>query len=530
VNRERKIFDEALDIASPEERAGFLRGACRDDPELLAEIEALLRDHGEAIEFFPERSQETVEAMPLAEGAGSTIGRYKLLEKIGEGGFGVVYMADQTEPVKRRVALKIIKLGMDTKQVIGRFEAERQALAMLDHPNIAKVLDAGSTDTGRPYFVMDLVRGVSIIEFCDEHQLSVGDRLDLFTEVCAAIHHAHQKGIIHRDLKPSNILVTLHDDKAVPKVIDFGIAKATQAELTEVTLFTRFQEFLGTPAYMSPEQAQMSGLDIDTRSDIYSLGVLLYQILTGSTPFDAKELLSVSFDDMRKRIREEEPPRPSTRLRQLTGDSRTLLAERELRSELDWIVMRAMEKDRTRRYDSANALAADVRRHLRGEAVEACPPSIRYRFGKFARRHRYPLAGIGMVVVALALGLGLTTWQAIRASQATGRANVSKAEALTQAALAEEKGKRQRLIAYASDMRAAQIAIGENNLGLANTLLRRYIPEDNEDEDLRGVEWHYLWGENRGDSATTLDHESIVRRARFRRTVHGWRPPLLIAR
>ncbi len=293
----------------------------------------------------------------------------------------MVYMAEQRTPVKRRVALKIIKLGMDTKQVVARFEAERQALAMMDHPNIAKVLDAGATESGRPYFVMELVRGIPITRFCDESSLSTEARLRLFMAVCQAVHHAHQKGIIHRDLKPSNVMVTLHDDQPMVKVIDFGIAKATQHELTEKTHFTRFQEFIGTPAYMSPEQAQMSGLDIDTRSDIYSLGVLLYELLTGQTPFDEKELLGAGYDEIRRRIREVEPPRPSTRLSQLRQQDLTTVAQRRacqpdrlgglIRGELDWMVMKALEKDRSRRYESASAFAQDVQRHLNHEPVAA---------------------------------------------------------------------------------------------------------------------------------------------------------------
>ncbi|MBI1177635.1 protein kinase, partial [bacterium] len=343
------------------------------------------------------------------------IGRYKLLEKLGEGGFGSVWAAEQREPVKRRVALKIIKLGMDTKQVVARFEAERQALALMDHPNIAKVLDAGSTDTGRPYFVMELVKGIPITKYCDQEKLNTTERLDLFIKVCHAIQHAHQKGIIHRDIKPSNIMVTLHDGVPVPKVIDFGIAKATQQELTEKTIYTQYSQFIGTPAYMSPEQAEMSGLDIDTRSDIYSLGVLLYELLTGTTPFDTKELMASGLDEMRKIIREREPVRPSTRLSQTLTNSPAggslVTRHSSLPTDLDWIAMKCLEKDRSRRYDTANGLATDIIRHLNNEPVVARPPSATYKIHKAWRRHRTIFTAALAVVAALVLGLGLTLWQ-----------------------------------------------------------------------------------------------------------------------
>jgi len=409
----------------------------------------------------------------LTEGPGTIIGRYKILQQIGEGGCGVVYMAEQEEPVRRRVALKVIKLGMDTKSVIARFEAERQALALMDHPNIAKVLDAGATEGGRPYFVMKLVRGVRITDYCDGAKLSTIGRLDLFVQVCHAVQHAHQKGIIHRDLKPSNILVTINDAVPVPKVIDFGIAKATTDQrLTDKTLFTAYEQFIGTPAYMSPEQPVMTSLDIDTRSDIYALGVLLYELLTGKTPFDPKELLQAGFDEMRRTIREVEPPKPSTRLTQeLTAamgqtagpegkweskkagaaapdaeshspthpsahfraaTRRQLQEQRErinlLRGDLDWIVMKALEKDRTRRFETANALALDIQRYLNNEPVVARPPSNFYRFRKLVRRNKTAVVAVGAVAAALVIGFGLSLYLFVREREARQRAVAAEKE------------------------------------------------------------------------------------------------------
>ncbi|HXP63652.1 MAG TPA: serine/threonine-protein kinase [Dongiaceae bacterium] len=373
--------------------------------------------------------------LPWTEKPADRIGRYRLLQQIGEGGCGVVYMAQQDEPVRRRVALKVIKLGMDTKEVIARFEAERQALALMDHPNIAKVLDAGAADNGRPFFVMELVKGLKITDYCDENNLSTPQRLDLFIRICHAIQHAHQKGVIHRDIKPSNILVTLEDSVPTPKVIDFGIAKATDLRLTEKSLFTALDQFVGTPAYMSPEQAKLSGLDIDTRSDIYSLGVLLYELLTGKTPFEAKRLLEAGLDEIRRIIREEEPPRPSAKLSTLAAAEQTTTAKRRqtdpprlmhmVRGDLDWIVMKCLEKDRTHRYETANGLAADLQRHLNNEPVLARPPSNIYRLRKLVRRHKMAFATASAVAASLLIALAVSTRLFLGEKQAHRRADTA---------------------------------------------------------------------------------------------------------
>ncbi len=427
--RLKEILAEAAARVAPTDRAAYLDGACRGDAGLRSRIEALLRAHDHAGDFLdapmvalPHDTDDATAVLPVSEKPGDQIGRYKLLQQIGEGGCGVVYVAEQEEPLRRRVALKVIKLGMDTRQVIARFEAERQALALMDHPSIARVFDAGATETGRPYFVMELVRGIKITDYCDQNNLSTRERLDLFIQVCRAIQHAHQKGIIHRDVKPSNILVTVNDGVAVPKVIDFGIAKATaQQRLTHKTIYTAFEQFIGTPAYMSPEQAQMTSLDIDTRSDVYALGVLLYELLTGKTPFDAKELLAAGLDEMRRTIRDTEPVRPSTRLHTLPGEELTTTARRRgteapklihlVQGDLDWIVMKCLEKDRTRRYETANGLAQDVERHLKHEPVAARPPSTVYRTRKFIRRNRVMVTGVAMAFCLAAVTIaGAVFW------------------------------------------------------------------------------------------------------------------------
>jgi tetratricopeptide (TPR) repeat protein len=441
------IFEAARQIAKPTERAAYLEEKCLGDVDLRRRVEELLQANEAAMTFLEEpggaaapdrkKPRPTVKvsftnvATP-GEGPGMRIGRYKLLQQIGEGGCGTVFMAEQEEPVRRRVALKLIKLGMDTRQVVARFEAERQALAMMDHPNIAKVFDAGVTDSGRPYFVMELVRGIPITRYCDEQRLDTEARLRIFMDVCAGVQHAHQKGIIHRDIKPSNILVTQRGDKAWPMVIDFGIAKATQGRLTDRTLFTAFEQFIGTPAYMSPEQAGLSGLDIDTRSDIYSLGVLLYELLTGSPPFNPKTLNNAGLEEIRRIIREDEPPRPSTRLSTLTAEDLTTMARNHsanprrvavmLRGDLDWVVMKALEKDRDRRYESANVFAADLERFLRHEAVSAVAPSATYKLQKFVRRNRRGVAAALVIAALLVVGITATTWLAVIATRAKNQA------------------------------------------------------------------------------------------------------------
>ena len=447
---------------------------------------------------LPGETTSSLDGAPVTEVAGDSIGAYKLLEKIGEGGFGVVYMAKQEAPVRRQVALKIVKLGMDTKQVVGRFEVERQALAMMEHPSIAKVLDAGSTETGRPYFVMELVHGVPITEFCNENRLTTEERLKLFVKVCHAVQHAHQKGVIHRDLKPSNILVTMHDDEAVPKVIDFGIAKATQHDLTDKTLFTQFRHFLGTPAYMSPEQAQMSGLGVDTRSDIYSLGVLLYELLTGCTPLDLKPAMESGYDAVRQTIREVEPMKPSTRVSQLSGVAQTTLSKQsrsntavlqsQLRGDLDWIVMKAIEKDRTRRYGTAELFARDVAAFLRDDPVSAVAPSPWYLLGKLAKRNKPLFVSVGLSFPALFLA-------AVFSFLMWGQERKAKLKSDDLQKNLEKRLEQELQLGYARDVGGAAELVEDGKLVEAARLLDRHIPNGSESEesvDRREFAWHYL--------------------------------------
>jgi WD40 repeat protein len=437
----------------------------------------------------PEAGQPPNDSL-RTEQPGQRIGRYKLLEQIGEGGFGAVWMAEQEEPLRRKVALKIVKLGMDTKQVVARFEAERQALAMMDHPNIARVFDGGATENGRPYFVMELVQGVPITTYCDTRKLATRERLELLIEICQAVQHAHQKGIIHRDLKPSNILVTEQDGKPVPKVIDFGIAKATGAELTEKTLFTQFNQMIGTPAYMSPEQAGLGSLDLDTRTDIYSLGVLLYELLTGQTPFDTMELLAAGLDEIRRTIREQEPVRPSTRRtrERMLSKSEIRNAKSEIDPDLDWIALKALEKDRSRRYQTANALALDVQRYLGNEVIQARPPSAVYRFQKAWRRNKLVFTTVTAVTASLLIGLAISTWLFIKEKRS--------AAVLRQST-------------YASEMNVAFQAWQDGRVVHARVLLEKQRPHPGE-TDLRGFEWRYLWKHSRATELFTLTNAATA--------------------
>jgi serine/threonine protein kinase len=450
------LFAQAIEIASAEERALFLEQGCADDPQLRREVEKLVRDHFRAGAFLERPAAHVVathDELP-AVSPGTLMGPYQLLEQLREGGFGVVFLAEQTQPVRRQVALKILKPGMDTRQVVARFEAERQALALMDHPNIAHVFDGGEKASGRPYFVMELVRGIPITDFCDENHLPVHTRMELFITACQAIQHAHHKGIIHRGIKPSNVLVTRNDGTPVVKVIDFGVAKALGQQLREKSLFTNYAQIIGTPLYMSPEQAELSGRDIDTRADIYALGVLLYELLTGTTPFEQERLRMVGCDEFRRIIREEEPPRPSTRVSTLGQAATTVSTQRQsdpqrlsrlFRGELDWIVMKALEKDRNRRYETASALVADVQRYLADEPVLAGPPSLRYRLGKFLRKHRGPVLAASVILLLLVGGMIGTTLGFLRAERLrqTAEENEQRAQQEKTNALASAESERE---------------------------------------------------------------------------------------
>ena len=537
-----ELFEAAMSFETRPQQVDYLNRAC-PDLVLRKEVESLLLCHQNPDRIFTEEPTHGMTA--ATEGVGTQVDRYKLIEQVGEGGCGIVYIAEQFEPIHRKVALKVIKLGMDTKAVVARFEAERQALSMMDHPNIAKILDAGTTSAGRPYFVMELVRGIAITDYCDQACLNNKERLGLFKKVCHAIQHAHQKGIIHRDIKPSNILITLHDGVPVPRVIDFGIAKAIEGRLTDKTIHTQLHQFIGTPTYMSPEQAEMSGLDIDTRSDIYSLGALLYELLVGKPPFDSKELGAIGLDAIRKTIQEREPEQPSTKLAALQGQELTRTAKRHsieasklptlLRGDLDWIVMRCLEKDRTRRYHTANAIAVDIQNHLEHEPISACPPSTMYRFQKAFRRNKLAFMAAAAIVAALGIGATVSTWQAIKATRAiraeseqriiaenaktlaeslqheaedaTQIAEKERQRADAQAKVAVESQKQSQRFLYVADMNLAHQALKQNNVGRTRRLLERHRPETNE-EDFRGWEWRYLWQLSRSTSLVTLANRS----------------------
>lgn len=512
VTREREIiavFEATLDLEPGDRRDHWLQERCGSDKALRDEVQALIEASERAGGFLSDSETTaegeytvTIPSPPIKSAVrpGSTLGPYKILQQLGEGGFGEVFLAEQAEPVQRQVALKIIKPGMDSREIMARFEAERQALAMMDHPNIATVLDAGSAEAGRPYFVMELVRGMAITKFCDKEQLTTTARLSLFEQVCSAIQHAHQKGVIHRDIKPSNVLVTSYDGRPAPKVIDFGIAKAMQQKLTKKTLFTRFEQFIGTPAYMSPEQAEQSGLDLDTRSDVYALGVLLYELLVGSPPFDASEWAKAGFDEIRRRIREDTPKKPSTRLATLPDKERSEVAlcrssdperlDRVVVGDLDWIVMKALEKDRRRRYESPSALARDLARFRSHESIEARPPSTSYRLRQFFRRHRLPcLAGlfcflslIGGLVISL-YGLAEATKGRAEAEANLIIAQENETEARQQSARADQEAATVRRLLYPNILEAATESLRNGQRTRAVELLET-CPESE-----RGWEW-----------------------------------------
>ncbi|MBN2594233.1 MAG: protein kinase [Sedimentisphaerales bacterium] len=525
-----EIFQNAIEIENPAERARYLEIACKDNPKLLAEVEALLKAHEEAGDYLEAPAFDanvTLDGSAQIEGPGTKIGRYELLELIGEGGMGLVYLAEQKEPVKRRVALKIIKPGMDSRQVIARFEAERQALAMLDHPNIAHVFDAGTTEAGRPYFVMEYVKGMSITSYCDQRKLNIEQRLRLFEQVCEAIHHAHQKGIIHRDIKPSNILVSVHGDRALPKIIDFGIAKAAASTFTEKTMFTFQGQVLGTPEYMSPEQVDLAVQDIDTRSDIYSLGVVLYELLAGVLPFERESLGHLGFEEVQRTIREQEPASPSIRLTRLGEQAKTIAASRgtqvialarRLHRELEWIPLKAMRKDRCRRYRSASEMADDIRNYLTGLPLIAGPETAVYRVKKFVHKHAGSVATVVLVAAAIILGFIVSTAMYLRAEDARQKEVVARTEAeqarqkefvaRTRAEqaeeIAEQKAEELRRSHYVNDIQLAGFKYSERNISRVRELLNA-CPND-----LRGWEWDRLNYISDQSSMTLRGHSGWV--------------------
>ncbi len=497
----RDLFLRAVEIDDAEERARFLAAACAGDESLLRRVNELLEE--EEVVGLPPASKRTAffhrDAQP-----GAQIGPYHLIELLGEGGCGAVFKATQEAPVRRHVAIKVIKLGMDTEQTVARFEAERQALTMMDHPYIAQVHEAGATDSGRPYFVMELVDGVSITDFCAKHDLNIRDRLDLFLEVCQAVNHAHQKGVIHRDIKPSNILVSLIDGEPLPKIIDFGIAKAMDGRLTDQTIYTVFNQVVGTPAYMSPEQVTLNSAAIDTRSDVYSLGVLLYELLTSQPPFDSKTLLDAGFDHMRQVILEIEPTRPSTQVllhqkecqQTAASSSSSRLRSISVDRDLDWITMKCLDKEAQRRYETVNALALDIQRHLRDEPVSARPPSLVYRFQKSIRRNRAASIAGSLALTPLLFAAGLSIWQYYQRGKTLERAVAAEKQESELRQSAEAR-------AYASDMTLAWQALERSDLGQARSLIDRYRPPLGEN-DFRGWEWRYVWNRTRSDNLFDL--------------------------
>ena len=536
-----EIFHKAIEITDLAQRAAYLDGACRGDDPLRAEVQALIDAHEQAGDFLesPPEGSATLNSPARIEGPGTAIGRYELLEQIGEGGMGLVYLAEQKEPVRRKVALKIIKPGMDSKQVIARFEAERQALALLDHPNIAHVFDAGCTETGRPYFVMEHVKGLSITRYCDDNKLTIEQRLRLFEQLCEAVHHAHQKGIIHRDLKPSNLLVSVHGDRAVPKIIDFGIAKAITSPLTDKTFVTFQGQLLGTPEYMSPEQVDLAMQDIDTRSDIYSLGVVLYELLAGVLPFERESLARLGFAEVQRTIREQEPDSPSTRLTNLGEQAKTIAASRDthvvalarrLHRELEWVPLKAMRKDRCRRYRSASEMADDIRNYLNGNPLLAGPETATYRVQKFVRKHAGSVTTVALVAAAIILGLVVSTVMYFRseamrmqaeqahkteaiarseAEQAQKRAEDAELIAEKQRGVAERKAEDYRRSLYFNRIALAGHKYREGNMGRARELLE--VCPDN----LRGWEWYRLWRLSNQALMTLHWHETDVMSVSF---------------
>jgi WD40 repeat protein/serine/threonine protein kinase len=551
----QEIFAEALEKSAGPERTAFLDKACGQDLELRQQVDALLEADQAAGSFLPlPAGNGTTALLPPSEAVGSVLGPYTLVEKIGEGGFGVVYLAEQREPIRRRVALKVLKPGMDTRQVIARFEAERQALALMDHPNIAKVFDAGTTrqarrgegergrggdhgvqaasqispssalpvspssSPGRPYFVMELVKGIAVTKYCNQCSLAIPARLGLFIDICHAVQHAHQKGVIHRDIKPSNVLVAIQDGVPTIKVIDFGVAKAINQRLTDQSLHTHFTQLVGTPLYMSPEQAEMSPLEVDTRGDIYSLGVLLYELLTGTAPFEQERLLNASFDEMRRIIREEEPPLPSTRLSRLSPEAASTVATQwrteprrlaqSLRGDLDWIVMKCLEKDRTRRYETASALAADIEHYLADEPVLAAAPSRIYRLRKFARRYRGLLSAAAALIAILVATAVFSSIQWLRASKAEHTATQHGQRAAASAAEARRN-------LYTAHMQQVQLEWDRSNLARVRELLAKYANPRRDQEDQRGWEWHYWTRMCEQDLRTLKGHEGAVRAVAF---------------